>query len=484
MSTRISTLTVPNDPAHIELVLTYCEAVSALAGFSGEEAAEISEALKEACENVITHAFDPYEHESFTVQFEIFCDGLKINIDDKGLPYSSKLVKKNQDTPGLSIIEAKMDRVTYINRGRDGKELQLVKYLKGKHVDEIFTNDELTPYTVCELPPTDFDCTIRPMRPEEAVQVSKCIYKTYKYTYLNEDLYFPERIERMNREKRMHSYVAVTGKGEVIAHFALVPRPNARVARIGIAVVTPRYRRKGLMKKLLERMLDDATELGFTALYGDAVSMHTMSQRTNLQYDFQETAIQLGELPPGSVQLLKGLEGAGNLITFFKFLKEAEEYDVYLPASHKKMLTNLYSRLGVKRNCINGAHPPLPKESEIHLTIDKCHKTATIEIITYGWDVEKRLMAKLVGLEGKGLNTQYLDLRLKDPYTPKACSIFEGLGFIFSGLLPEYSDGDILRLQHYHTKVRYDEIETYSLFSSELLSYIKGLDPKWKALAE
>ena len=484
MSTRISTLTVPNDPAHIGAVLTYSEAISSLAGFSSNEISAISEALQEACKNVITHAFDPYEQESFTIHFEIFCDGLKIRVDDKGLPYSSKLVKETKESHGLSIIEAKMDRVTYINRGREGKELQLVKYLRGRHVEEIFTNDELTPYTVCELPPTDFECTIRPMLPEEAVQVSKCIYKTYKYTYLNEDLYFPERIERMNRDKRMHSYVAVTGEGEVIAHFALVPRPSKRVARIGIAVVTPRYRRKGLMKKLLERMLDDAVSLGFTALYGDAVSMHTMSQRTNLQYGFHETAIQLGELPPGSVKMLDGLEGAGNLITFFKFLKDAEEYDIYLPARHKKMLIDLYSGLGIKRNFVDGTHPSLPSESEIHLTIDNCHKTATIEIIRYGWDVEKRLMAKLVGLEGMGLNTQYLDLRLKDPFTPKACSIFEGLGFIFSGLLPEYSDGDILRLQHYHTKVRYDEIETYSLFSSELLGYIKGLDPKWLALTK
>ena len=35
----------------------------------------------------------------------------------------------------------------------------------------------------------------------------------------------------------------------------------------------------------------------------------------------------------------------------------------------------------------------------------------------------------------------------------------EELGFFFSGLLPDYSEGDVLRLQCYNTRVDYDEIE-------------------------
>ena len=48
------------------------------------------------------------------------------------------------------------------------------------------------------------------MQPEEAVYVSRCIYKTYRHTYLNEDLYFPEKISAMNRDGRMISSVAVS----------------------------------------------------------------------------------------------------------------------------------------------------------------------------------------------------------------------------------------------------------------------------------
>ena len=41
-------------------------------------------------------------------------------------------------------------------------------------------------------PPQEYD--VRRMRPEEAVQVSQLIYRTYGMTYFNKDVYYPERI--------------------------------------------------------------------------------------------------------------------------------------------------------------------------------------------------------------------------------------------------------------------------------------------------
>jgi serine/threonine-protein kinase RsbW len=294
MLKKTSKLIVPNDPGYINGVTSYCREISRRAGFSTKETDEIGTALKEACENVVTHAFDPYEDESFTITFELLSDGIKIIVDEMGLPFTFKAEGEVEDSPGLHAIEEKMDRVLYINRGKEGKELQLFKYLKGKHVEELFTEAELKPYEFCELPSKDVKFCIRLMRPEEAIEISRCIYRTYKYTYLNEDLYFPERIETMNRDGRMVSSVAVTRNDEVIAHFALLPRPNGKVAEIGVAVVDPKYRGRGLMQLLLNYLIEKAKERGFIALFGNAFTMHTMSQRTNLKFGFQETALQLG----------------------------------------------------------------------------------------------------------------------------------------------------------------------------------------------
>lgn len=500
MLKKTSTITVPNDQGYVTVVLAYCGELARKAGFTEKEISGISTALREACENVLTHAFDPYDDESFSVTFDVEEDGLRITIDEMGMPFPARLENEGSSvTPGINAMEENMDSVLFVNRGREGKELVLFKYRKGKHIEDIFTAEELKPYEYCEIPAKDIDYTLRLMKPEEAVQVSRCIFRAYRYTYLNEDLYFPERIAARNRDGRMISAVAVLGDedggaarensgnhGEVIAHFALMPRPNNRVAEIGVAVVRPRFRGRGLMKKLLDYLIRVAGEKGFTALYGNAFTMHDLSQKTNLRFGFSETALQLGCIPPSSIQPLceRSLRGAGCVMTFFNYLRGAERYRVYLPARHKAMLEETYEGLGVVRIFDEPGAPAssMPEESALELSIKPNHRIAVITVNTAGKDLDRRLKAKRMELADKGFNSIFLDLDLTDPCTPEAAGMAESTGFFYSGLLPDYGKGDVLRLQYYLTEIIYDEIVTFSPFAKELKSYVRSLDPKWKAL--
>lgn len=487
MLKKNSQITVPNDPAYIGSVLSFSKDLAMRIGFTERETLEIGIALSEACENVIMHAFDPYEDESFTITFEVLDDGLKILVDEMGMPFSTSMAESGEETPGLHAIRENMDEVRFINRGKEGKELELYKYLKGRHVEELFSDIELTPYQVCEIPATATKYTFRLMEPPEAVDVSRCIYRAYKYTYPNEDLYFPERIEARNRDGRMISYVAVTDSGEVVAHFALLPRPNQKAAEIGIAVVVPEHRKKKLMKILLHKLIVEAKKRGFLALYGNAFTMHTLSQRTNLKFDFSESALQLGVYPPGAIHIMceKGLKGAGNVMTFFKYLKYPSKSEIFVPARHEEMIREIYAGLGVTKEFkTSPLDHSLPHrlESEIHLSIKPFHKTVYIEIRAAGQDLDKRLKAKRLELADKGFNAIYVDLGLSSPNTPWAVERLEEIGFFFSGLFPEFYSSDALRLQYYMTDVLYDEIETASLFAAKLKSYVQKLDPKWAAL--
>ena len=149
------------------------------------------------------------------------------------------------------------------------------------------------------------------------------------------------------------------------------------------------------------------------------------------------------------------------------------------------MLENIYKGLGVKRlfgDIGESWAGSVPEESTIRLSLKPNHKIAFIEVVCCGNDLEKRVEAKLIDLTNKGFNSICLDLNLKDSLTPIAAGKMEDLGFFFSGLMPDYSEGDILRLQLYNTVIDYDEIEAVSPFAAELMSYIKGLDPKWRTL--
>ena len=487
MLKKNSKITVPNDPAYIGSVLSFSKELALKIGFSEREALEIGIALSEACENVIMHAFDPYEDESFTITFESLDDGLKILIDEMGMPFSENMTERGKETPGLHAMRENMDEVRFINRGKEGKELELYKYQKGRHVEELFSDVELAPYKSCEIPALMSKYTFRLMKPSEAVDVSRCIYRAYKYSYLNEDLYFPERIEARNRDGRMISFVAVTDSGEVVAHFALLPKSNALAAEVGIAVVVPEHRKNKLMKILLHKLVVEAKSRGFLVLYGNAFTMHTLSQKTNLKFDFVESALQLGVFPPGAIRVMceKNLKGAGNVITFFKYLQYPVDNEVFLPRGHAEMIKNIYSGLGVTKEFNVAPEDPVPPardESEIYLSIKPFHKTAYVEVKEPGQDLGKRLKAKRMELADRGFNAIYVDLDISNPYAPWATERLEEIGFFFSGIFPEFYSSDALRLQYYITDVIYDEIETASAFAAELKGYVQKLDPKWAAL--
>ncbi len=481
MLKKTSTLKVPNDAGYIKGITAYCRTLSRRLGFTPKEIRQINTALSEAVFSVITQAFNPYDDETFEITFHIHDDGLQINIHDMGLPFSFGIVEKKKTSPGLRAIEKNMDKVIFINRGKKGKELQLYKFIKGKHVEDIFAPKDLRPFGICKIPSRDKEMEIRLMRPEEAAEVSRCIYRTYRYTYLKEDLYFPERIEAMNRDGKMVSTVAVTAEGEVAGHFAIMPRPNKKVAEIGVAVVMPRYRGRGIMKKMLTFLIDEARRRSLYALYGNAFTIHALSQRANLKFGFNETALQLGWIPPGSIKVIKerGLKGAGNILTFFNYLQDTTPYPVFIPRRYKKILDRIYSGLGLQRvleTPLPVSMSVLPHESEINLKIKASHRTAVITVKKFGKDFLQRLQTKVTELSKRHFNALYIDLELKDPFTPEAVLMAEDLGFFFSGLLPDYSDGDIFRLQRYETEIIYDEVHTSSVFGGELVDYIKSQD--------
>ena len=97
------------------------------------------------------------------------------------------------------------------------------------------------------------------MKPSEAIEVSKCIYRAYGYSYGYEHLYYPERLLELNNGGRMHSAVATTEDGEIIGHCALIYwHDNAQIAEMAQGVVKPEYRSQGCFAKLTGYLIDKA----------------------------------------------------------------------------------------------------------------------------------------------------------------------------------------------------------------------------------
>jgi serine/threonine-protein kinase RsbW len=117
------------------------------------------------------------------------------------------------------------------------------------------------------------------MQSHEAIEVSKCFYKSYGYSFVYRQIYYPDRIIELNEIGQMESVVAVTPDNEVIGHCALLKwdsRPD--VAEIGLAVVKPEFRGQGCLTRLTEHLIERAESEGAKALYVWLPPIHLFQQ--------------------------------------------------------------------------------------------------------------------------------------------------------------------------------------------------------------
>lgn len=494
-----SMLTLPNDRSYVDVAAVYVGEVARKFGFDDNERGDIESAVREAVSNVLEHAYEPNERATFEVACERVPLGMKITVHDRGLPFDPDLVPKcdwkrnGEDEPGsgcgILAMSRVMDEVHFHNLGLQGKEAVLVKYLRNKSVIDHFEACRLEPYPVSpeKSQPTPVEpvgLIIRDMRPSDALEVSRCLYRTYGYSYTFEDVYFPERLVRLNESGHLHSAVAVTADDELAGHCALIKSDSeARVAEIGLGAVKPEFRSRGILNGLTEYLLKEARSAGLTGLFGRAVTNHTYSQRTGHRFGMNDCAIGLGLVPQTASfkGITERLTQRETLVFHFRYLVNPPRTVVFPPPAHREMIRQLYSGLGASPDFTTSAQDAessLEGPSKVTSGAYGPMGFARIVVKRYGHDVVAEVRATLAQLRLKRVEIIHLYLDLSDPFTAVVARQFEFMGFFFAGILPGILPGDALILQYLNNvPIDYDKIQTASKQAAALLEYIRDADP-------
>jgi anti-sigma regulatory factor (Ser/Thr protein kinase)/RimJ/RimL family protein N-acetyltransferase len=495
-----SILTIPNDTSYLPMVGAFVMAAATQRGFDDADVGDIRLAVDEACTHVIETAFEPGEEQDLAIFCQRYPSGLKITIADKGMPFDPRAIKEydargglDRDLGGLPfyLIQQAMDEVRFVNKGWEGKELQLTKYLKVPGIETYFTEDELRPYDTAAEPSLPGEVEYRLMEPDDAVEIARCIYKTYGYTYPGESVYFPERVVTMNQSGEMISAVAVTEAGQVIGHCALSGQPADRVMEVGLAVVAPAYRGRGILKDLMDLLMQEACQRGLKGLFAHAVTIHPFSQRVILKYGFRASAILLGyahrhvQMKEFAEQELPQRE---TVVYGYQPLAGEARWPIFPPVHHRSIIARIYSNLGLERDLVFpqelglGSEPErLPPEIprfDLSTRVVSALGLGLIEIASYGPGIEQEVKSKLRDLCHEGIAVVYLNLPVGDPQTATLCKRFEELGFFFSGIQPRPDGKDLLCLQYLiGPRINYDLLQIHSDFGKELVAYIREQDP-------
>ncbi len=452
-------------------------------GLTDEESKALQLVTEETCLNVIEHAFDEEEIGRYSVFVERRPGKIVVAVEDQGLPFDFTKFQPDDNTGlGMLLMKAFADEINFLNIGRGGKRVEIIKNLS---YDEIASLKDIQQEETKEIPraPSNEQVTIRLMKPEDAVNMSRCIYRSYGYTYGWEFIYYPEKVKELLKSGYLTSCIYLNSSEEIIGHFALVrPNPSDLVGETGMAVVDPRYRGRGLFKKMKLFMAEQAKDLGVLGFYSEAVAVHPYSQKGNLSLGARETGVLLG-LSPATMQF-KNIEKKAKTkrtpaMFFYYKISDGHKHDSYPPFHHNAIIKKIYEMNKLERNVIDKNDEinaiDLAEKSQIDVTVKPERKFAFMKIIQFGEDFVELTKFRLRELCFRQMNCIYIDLPLSNPASQKYCASLEMMGFFFAGIIPEKDNGDVLRLQYLNNvEVDPNEIVTASDFGEELADYVRA----------
>jgi anti-sigma regulatory factor (Ser/Thr protein kinase) len=448
-------------------------------GLDDRDAYRLELVVEEACVNVIEHAFEG-ETGSFDITLIRRPGQIVVAVEDRGLPFDYKNLEAGQPSGlGTVLMKAFADEVHFQNLGRSGKRVELVKNLPDKDADHLLKEAQsqsdipVKPITLAEK-----DITIRLMKPEESMNLARCAYRCYGYTYFTDDIYFPERVREKIESGLMLSVVALNPSNEIIGHAAVVKDTlNSPVGEIGQAIVDPRFRGGGIFKKMDAYLRNHCKTTGMLGVFGEAVTEHTYSQLVGISGDAFETGILLGDVP--ATMYFKNIQKEEIRkrrpdVFFYVRLNEGPLRNVYLPPHHAGILRHIYQHAGLRRNFLfAGETPELPERSQVDVIVMADASQGILVVKEYGQDLEDLVKFRLKELCVRRIESIYIDLPLSHPAVQRYCASMEMLGFFFGGILPEMEGGDTLILQYYNnTELELEDVQLAFDFSKELFQYV------------
>ena len=453
--------------------------------------------VEEAIANVIEYAFEDDETSTFDILCDPLADGIRVTIRERGLPFDPKqLPRYNAEADfderasrgmGIFLMKEMMDEVTFENLGAGGKETRFVKRFRTAPAagqEEAMLEPD-TPVPAPGRPKREAVAyTVRLMEPPEAIEISKCAYRSHGYSFFTDHIYYPDQIVELNQNGHMLSAVAVTDAGKFMGHGALVyPFHGSRIAELTYVFVNVEYRGQGCMDRLCNFLYTVPKPSPLDGIYTYSVTNHVFTQRVMAKMGIRDCGILLATSP--STWQFRGIEGDSSqrisVALSYRYLTKPRTLDLYPPPAHLEKVRALYRNLEAEHRFPGPAAslPHLPEGgSEIETEIFGPEGCAEVRIIRAGREVVREVRRILRDLCLKQLAAVQLFLRLEDPNTYFLGPEFEKMGFFFAGIMPGEMAGDALILQYLNNvPFDYGKVQVYTPVAREILDYIRACDP-------
>ncbi len=448
---QIARLVLAAERDYLTAALAFLREASARLGLSAADISALARATEEVCLNVIENGFEPGQAASFDLVLMRRPGQLVLAVEDRGRPFDWSRIDPGTAVASPSVI-AGTDAVRFVNLGTEGNRVEIVKHLPFDHIETYLAEGSAPSLST-------------------STETS-----TAGYSVPDEYLYFPDRMREMLQGGLLEVCVGATADGEIVSCLTReVAQPGAPVGYLGEGMVDPRFRGHRLLEQMLAFIQRHTEEQGMLGLYGEAVTVHLFSQKSNLALGSTETGIQLADEAPTVVFKQIDVAASRRTATVLMFIKTGHSpaRTVFLPLRHRTMIERIYERGRFERTLAPASESPLSGTAQLAVEIFPKWSEASLRVVAYGADLIDLVRFRLRELRLRHIDWISLDLPLSHPAAAQVCEQIEALGFFFAGVIPELVGDDVLRLQYLNeVEVDLESVHLASDFAKDLFAYV------------
>ena len=465
----------------VPMAVGLVESSSDLVGLSSSDRVRMAALTVEVLEAVVSDAFEATDDVDLDLEIVREPGNVTVVVRDRGAPldFGAGYPPRVADLVRLGFA----DGLTFANEGRAGNRTEISKHLRYEAVsdDEEFvaqTEEPPPAPTIGEDGQVVVD--IRPMTADDVVGVARLFYRCYGYTVAYAPVvYEPEHLAELVTSGQHLATVAVSPEGRIVGHLASEVRdPQATTGKIGLLAVDPLYRQHKLSLRIGFAHVTRLLEKGFVGQYTEAVTVHQGSQKAALRGGAHEVGMMLaGQSNELDFRGFDADEQARKaLLLFYGSFGTTPERTVYVPPTYREVVERIYATGNLPRTVhAEFERTPEVAEGPTRFRLSLRHETgvAFVYVDTYAEDFLESLQEQVRQLRINRFDLILVVLPMSNPATSYFGSGLQEIGLSFSGIYPEYDDGDVLVLQSLNNvEVIPEEIQVASDMGEYLRDFV------------
>lgn len=370
------------------------------------------------------------------------------------------------------------EKISVLNSGRKGQTVSLEFRLAAVRP----AASKVEPQAPAVIPEGEA-VKVRVLQPGEEEALSRLFYLVYGYDYINETVYYPEKLAALIAAGDLISIVAARPNGRLVGHVGLV-RKNKQPAvyEAAMGVVDPALKSRGVFGELFHKTMEKAGELPMQYCFFDFVTNHELSQRHVAKYGSCDLALFVGcqnretqaRLP--KLGLGKDPDAARYSLLISVLPKTARPFgrELSLPENIGGPYGFLLKPLGLSWSPAP-RFSVLPETGRYATSCSNAQSAVVFDLEEPGLSAVESILEEWRGLMRGGYQYAAIDIPLDRPGAGPLYDRLSSEGFFAAGFVPyRFTDRLGFRFQSLGpTKVAWDSIKVASEPAKKLLKLIR-----------